>query len=212
MKRLLISATILIGLMLMWQAPTLASRQDGTPSTPAGDRPACAASSGDGATPAAEAGTPAVRAGTELAGWQTTPLTDARTGAAFTVADFLGCTVYVETMATWCGECRHQLENVADAVPGLDRDEFVVVAISVETDLDREDLAAYADEAGFDWLFSVATPDVLKAIVDDLGRGAIVPPSTPHVIVRPDGTYGDLLTGYTEPDEIVRLMTEASGA
>ncbi len=207
MKRLAISATILLGLALTWQASSLAARQDATPSPTSDDRPACAASPSD-ATPSAA--TPSA-VPSDLAGWQTIALTDARTGDAFTVADFLGCTVYVETMATWCGECRHQLGNVAKAVEELDRDTFVVIAISVETDLDREDLAKYADEAEFDWLFTVATPEVLKAIVDEFGRGAIVPPSTPHVIVGPDGSYGDLRTGYTEPDEIVRLMTEASG-
>jgi len=31
------------------------------------------------------------------------------------------------------------------------------------------------------------------------------------VIVAPDGTAGDLLTGLKGPDEIVELMNEASG-
>ena len=147
----------------------------------------------------------------ELPDWQTLTMTNARTGEEFAVSDFLGCAVYVETMATWCLNCLMQMGNVAEALPNLDPDRHVVIAISVETDLPAKDLAKYADNSNLDWIFSVASPEVLKAIVDEFGRDAIVPPSTPHVIVNPDGTASDLLTGLKGPDEIVELMNEASG-
>jgi len=147
----------------------------------------------------------------ELPDWQTLSMTNARTGEEFAVSDFLGCAVYVETMATWCINCLMQMGHVAEALPSLDPDRHVVIAISVETDLPAEDLARYADNSNLDWIFSVASPEVLKAIVDEFGRDAIVPPSTPHVIVNPDGTASDLLTGLKGPDEIVELMNEASG-
>jgi len=101
--------------------------------------------------------------------------------------------------------------HVAEALPQLDPERHVVIAISVETDLANEDLARYADNSNLDWIFSVASPDMLRAIVDEFGRDSIVPPSTPHVIVNADGTAGDLLTGLKGPDEIVELMNEASG-
>jgi len=147
----------------------------------------------------------------KLPEWQSLAMTNARTGEEFAIRDFLGCAVYVETMATWCVNCLMQMGHVAEALPSLDPDRHVVIAISVETDLPAEDLARYADNSNLDWIFSVASPEVLKAIVDEFGRDAIVPPSTPHVIVNPDGTASDLLTGLKGPDEIVELMNEASG-
>ncbi len=51
-------------------------------------------------------------ASVERPAWQMISLTDARTGAAFTLADFAGQTVFVEPFATWCGNCRQQLINV----------------------------------------------------------------------------------------------------
>jgi hypothetical protein len=51
---------------------------------------------------------------------------------------------------------------------------------------------------------------MLGAIADAFGRAAITPPSAPHVIVNPDGTHSDLVTGFTSPDEIVALLEEAS--
>lgn len=146
----------------------------------------------------------------DLAEWQTLEMIDARTGETFRVSDFLGCTVLVETMATWCINCLMQLGYLSEALPELDPDSFVAIAISVETDLSAEDLAAYADNSEFDWLFSVASPEMLRAIVDAFGREAIVPPSTPHVIVQPDGTPGELQTGFRTPEELIDDLTEAS--
>ena len=199
---------VLVAMLVMALASTSATTaQEATPPAGEQDRPACAATLDS--TPTADTDDDA---DTDLADWQTMTLTDARTGDEFAVADFVGCTVYVETMATWCSTCRAQLEHVATAAEELDPDRFVFIAISVETEISDEDLARYADDASFDWLFSVARPDALKEIVDEFGRESIVPPSTPHLIVNPDGSYGALRTGGTPPEEIVELMTDASGA
>ena len=195
----------ILALVLISASGSAATAQEASPSPAETEQPACAVTPDAGGTPTPE------RAST-LADWQTVPLTDARTGEKFTVGDFVGCTVFVTTMATWCPSCGTQLDYVAAAAKELDPDQFVFVAISVETEISDEDLARYADDASFDWRFSVATPDALKTIVDEFGREAILPPSVPHVIVEPDGTYDDLHTGYSKPDEIVRLMKDASRA
>lgn len=163
-------------------------------------RPTCAAP---------QDGTPDVgRTKTELAEWQTLTMTNVRTGQEFAVSDFLGCTVYVETMATWCINCMMQMVNVAAALPNLDPERHVVMAISIETQLAPEDLAKYAENSDFDWIFSVASPELLKAIVDAFGRDAVVPSITPHVIVYPDGTAGDLQTGGSSSEDIIDMMNE----
>jgi len=203
MQRSLVHLFALAFLIISISAST-AMAQDATPPAAETDQPACAA------TPDT-VGTPTIESASTLADWQTITLTDARTGETFTVGDFLGCTVFVGTMATWCPSCGTQLDYVATAAKELDPNQFVFVAISVETEISNDDLARYADDAAFDWLFSVATPNALKAIVDEFGREAILPPSVPHVIVEPDGTYDDLRTGYSKPDEIVTLMKDASG-
>jgi hypothetical protein len=137
-------------------------------------------------------------------------MTDVRTGEDFLVSDFLGCTVYVETMATWCINCMIQMGNVAAALPDLDPEQHVMISISIETGLAPKDLAKYAENSDFDWMFSVASPEMLKAIVDVFGRDALVPSITPHVIVYPDGTTGSLRTGGASPEDIVDMMNETN--
>jgi thiol-disulfide isomerase/thioredoxin len=143
----------------------------------------------------------------ELAEWQSLTLVDARTGEEFSVSDFLGCTIYIEPMATWCINCLMQQSNVKEALPRLDPEWHIIISISIETELSNEDLAAYADNSEFDWPFAVASADNLKALVDEFGREVTVPPSTPYIIVYPDGTAGELRTGGLDADGIVELMT-----
>lgn len=136
--------------------------------------------------------------------WQDLPLTDARTGETFTLGELEGY-VYVEPMATWCSNCRQQLGNVRDAAAQLE-DEVTFVALSVETTLQAEDLARYADEQGFDFKFAVMSPEVLRALVAGFSRTISIPPSTPHFIIYPDGSTSDLMTGFSSPDAIIAAV------
>ena len=134
--------------------------------------------------------------------WQTLPLVDARSGESFTLAGFQGQRVFVEPMATWCSNCRQQMENVREARAAAP-DDAVFVALSVETTLSAAQLAQYADAAGFDWTFAVMTPELLQALVDEFGRTIGNPPSTPHFLIASDGSWSELTTGIDSPQALL---------
>lgn len=138
--------------------------------------------------------------------WQTLPLTDARTGETFMLGG-LGGTVYVEPMATWCSNCRTQLENVQAAQAQVSEAEVTFVALSVETTLEPAALAEYADEQGFDFTFAVMTPELLRALASEFGQSVTNPPATPHFVIYPDGTRGELMTGFSPPEAILSAVT-----
>ena len=145
----------------------------------------------------------------ERPAWQHLPLTNARSGETFTLADFAGKTVFVEPMATWCTNCRRQLGNVRQAREQLDGEDVVFVALSVETNMGDGDLAQYAHEAGFDWVFAVMTPEMLQQRVDAFGRAIGNPPSTPHFVIYPDGTTTELVTGIDPPEQLIAQLQSA---
>ncbi|MDQ3692398.1 MAG: TlpA family protein disulfide reductase [Chloroflexota bacterium] len=147
--------------------------------------------------------------------WMSIDLVDACTGDEFTIADFAGKTIYIEGMATWCPPCRDQLVRLTDAfnqIPELEREEIVIVALSSEVDLPPEALADYAAANGFPFVFAVMPIDMLQAMADDLGQEIAVPPATPHLIVAPDGTIGDIQTGSSSPEELLTLFAETRDA
>lgn len=149
--------------------------------------------------------------GTDRPAWQQVALTNARTGETFTLADFEGQTVFVEPMATWCPNCRQQLTNVKAAKQQLAEDDVVFAALNVETNIDDATLASYADGGGFDWLFAVVTPEMLELLVGEFGRAVTTPPATPHFVIRPDGTYTELVTGIDPAGQIISQITAAQG-
>jgi len=141
-----------------------------------------------------------------LPAWQTIALTDVD-GASFTLADFRGTPVFVETFATWCPNCKQQLEATNAAAERLG-DQAVFIALSVETDLSSGDVAEYATDNGFDAVrFAVMTPEALAAFVDGLGQSAANPPSTPKVVIDAVGHAGELVTGSESADDIVSKVT-----
>ncbi len=143
--------------------------------------------------------------------WMTIPLTDVRSGETFTLADFAGKTVFVEPMATWCSNCRRQLNNVSQARAQLgDSEDVVFVALSVETNIGNGDLANYTEETGFDWTFAIASPEMLVSLVESFGQAITSPPSTPHFIIRPDGSTTELTTGFESPEEILQNLEAES--
>lgn len=135
--------------------------------------------------------------------WMDLPLTDARTGAAFTLGSFDGKTVYVEPMATWCTTCPIQLDIVRDVRAQVDPDRYVFVALSVETDLPSADLATYADQKNWPWTFAVMSPELLQQLSDTYGLTIGNPPSTPHFVIGPGGTTSDLSTGIHPAQDII---------
>lgn len=159
-------------------------------------------------TAMADGDTPAEAAAVAYNGpaWATLELVNARTGEAFTMADFAGQAVYVEPMATWCSNCRNKQRQVVAAQPELPED-VVLISLSVENGLSNERLASYADQNGFNWIFAVVTPEMLTALVEQFGRGVSVPPSMPHFTIAPDGTVSQLFSGMSGADEIVAELT-----
>jgi thiol-disulfide isomerase/thioredoxin len=155
--------------------------------------------------PASEDAAPA--AAVERPAWQTTELVNARTGETFTLADFEGKTIYVEPMATWCTNCRAQMRQVIPVFEQLDSDEYVFVSLSVAENVSVETLATYADEQGFNWIFAVTPPTMLASLTEQFGRAVTTPPSTPHFVIEPDGSFSELLTGSESTDALLARLT-----
>ncbi len=157
----------------------------------------------------AEAEAVADAPGASLPAWASIELTDANTGATFTLAEFAGQPVYVHMMATWCSNCRASQTRLSNDVLPVVGDDAVFVSIDVQSQLEASRLAAYTQENSFGWTFAVANNDLLNALAEDFGRTVANPPSTPHFVIYPDGSVSDLQTGSNSPDEVIALINGA---
>jgi len=98
-----------------------------------------------------------VVAESEIPAWFEISLTDVQTGETFSMADFSGKVVLVETMAMWCPNCIVQANEVRNLHELLDHpDDLVSVSLDVDVNEDAASLKEYSEGYGFEWHFAIA--------------------------------------------------------
>lgn len=143
--------------------------------------------------------------------WHRLPLTNARTGETFTLKEFVGKTVVIAPFATWCGNCRIELGLVREIRTRVDPERVVFLSLSIETTLPHTELARYADSAGFDWTFAVASLELYKELVTTFGHSVVNPAVTPSFAIRPDGSTSTLATGNHSIDGLIESLSTRDG-
>lgn len=131
-------------------------------------------------------------------GWQSTELTDVRSDETFSVSEFDG-PVVVETFAVWCPKCTKQQNQLR----GLATDDDVtVVSINVDPNEDAQKVAEHANQNGFGWNYAVAPTEMTKSLTDAFGPTVLNAPSSPVIVVCPDGSASMLESGIKSTSEI----------
>src|SRR5688572_4459973 len=97
--------------------------------------------------------------------WFDMELTDVQTGETFTMNDYAGKVVLLETMAIWCPNCVVQANEVRNLHKLLGNpDDLISVTLDVDFNEDEASLKEYASGYGFDWHFAVAPLEVARAL------------------------------------------------
>ncbi len=164
---------------------------------------ACATSGG--AQPTADATADPTE---NLPAWMTTTLRAVGTDTDFTIAGLRGQVVAIEPMAIWCVNCRHQQREARAALAQLSPDAVFYLSLEVDSNERATELAEYAVNQEFDWHFAIAPPEVSRSLADSFGPQILSPPSTPLIIVAPNGTVVEQHFGYIGADELAQLLRE----
>jgi peroxiredoxin len=139
--------------------------------------------------------------------WFSATLTNAKTGETFTISDFKGKVVLVETLAMWCSNCFKQQSEVY-ALHNLisNRDDFVSLGIDIDPNENAEALKAYTIENGFTWLYTVAPAEVSREISQLYGDQFLNPPSTPMLIIDRQGEVHPLPFGIKSAESLLDAL------
>ena len=127
--------------------------------------------------------------------WFAIPLTDARTGETFTINDFAGKVVLIQTIAQWCTNCAYQQDEVRTLSKLLDNpDDLVSISLDVDAHEDQASLNSlkkYVDYFGFDWHFAIAPLEVDRALGNLYSAEYLNPPLEPMLFIDRSGkVYG----------------------
>lgn len=140
--------------------------------------------------------------------WFDMELTDAQTGEVFTVNDYAGKVILLETMAMWCPNCVVQANEVRNLHELLgDPQDFISISLDVDLNEDQASLKEYAAGYGFDWHFAVAPLLVARALGNLYTAQYLNPPLSPMMIIDRAGEVHHLEYGLKEA-EILKQIVE----
>ena len=139
--------------------------------------------------------------------WFDMELTDAQTGETFTMNDYAGKVVLVETMAIWCPNCIVQANEVRNLHESLGNpDDLISVSLDVDFNEDQASLKEYASGFGFDWRFAVAPLLVARALGNLYSAQYLNPPLSPMLIIDREGNVHELEYGKKDAETLQKLV------
>ncbi|HMB25203.1 MAG TPA: TlpA disulfide reductase family protein, partial [Anaerolineales bacterium] len=140
--------------------------------------------------------------------WFGTSLKDVRSGESFTIDDFKGKVVLVETMAVWCTTCYQQQNEIKALHESLGmRDDFVSISLDIDPNEDDSTLTAYTQKnSGFDWKYAVAGADVAREIGKTYGDQFLNPPSAPIFVIDRKGVAHPLPFGVKSAEDLMKAI------
>jgi thiol-disulfide isomerase/thioredoxin len=128
--------------------------------------------------------------------WFGMELTDVVTGETFTMNDFAGRVVLVETMAMWCPNCLVQAAQVRELHELLGGNEDLIsVSLDVDVNEDADSLKEYVEEYGLTGRFAIAPLLVARALGNLYTAQYLNPPLSPMLIIDREGEVHHLEYG-----------------
>jgi hypothetical protein len=132
--------------------------------------------------------------------WETTELTDVRTGEVFTVSSLSDRPVLIQSFIVTCPICMKQQEEITRLAESGDIP-FVMIGLDIDPNSDMGLLRQYTEQKGYVGRYARSSPSMTQSLVDQFGMTVLSPAQAPLILVCPDGTATLLPSGIkTMPD------------
>ena len=139
--------------------------------------------------------------------WFDIEMTDVQTGETFSMNDYAGKVVLLETMAIWCPNCVIQATQVGKLHETLGNpDDLISVTLDVDSHEDESALKEYASSYRFDWHFAVAPLLVERALGNLYSAEYLNPPLSPMLIIDRDGNVHQLDYGIKDAETLQKIV------
>jgi thiol-disulfide isomerase/thioredoxin len=162
---------------------------------------------GPTASPALPAVSASATAPSTTPDWFKIAMTDVRTGKPFTMSDFAGKVVLIETIAEWCPNCLFQQGETRKMSKQLGNPEdLILISLDVDLHEDEASLKKYTDDFGFEWRFAVASLEVQRALGNLYNAEYLNPPLEPMLLIDRQGNAHQLPYGQKEADKLQQIV------
>jgi thiol-disulfide isomerase/thioredoxin len=148
-----------------------------------------------------------VQSATTTPEWFDVELTDAQTGQTFTMNDYAGKVVLVETMAMWCPNCVIQATQIEKFHEALGNPEdLITVSLDVDVHEDEASLKEYASSYRFGWHFAIAPLEVARALGNLYSAEYLNPPLSPMLVIDREGNVHQLEYGIKKAEKLQEII------
>ena len=140
--------------------------------------------------------------GTSAETWMDIVLTDVVTGETFSIGDFKGKPILLESFAVWCPTCRRQQQEVKEL---KSREVDAIIHISLDTDPNEDEakVKEHSETYGFDWYFAVAPIELTNDLIDEFGLAVVNAPGAPVMLICEDQSSRLLRSGVKSADDLL---------
>jgi len=119
------------------------------------------------------------------ASWMNIQLQDVTSGESFTINDFKGTPVLLESFAVWCPLCTKQQRETKKLHEEVG-DSIISIALDTDPNEDEAVVKLHAKNNGFNWKYVISPRELTQALVDEFGSGVVSAPSVPVILVCAD--------------------------
>ena len=146
----------------------------------------------------------------ETENWLTTKLTTVNTDEEITIEELAEKPLLIEPFAVWCPKCTAQQQETKKLHEEVDN-EIVSLGLNIDPNEDESKVLSHIKEYGFDWRYTVASPEFTQSLIEEFGNGIVNAPAGPMILVCPDKTYHELDFGFKPADYLKKQVTEKCG-
>ena len=143
----------------------------------------------------------------KVTSWKDVKLTDVRTGETFSISEFSGKPVLVESFAVWCPTCKEQQDEIRQLHNQVG-DSIVSISLDTDPNEDKRRVLEHLDRHGYSWRYAVAPDELTQTLISEFGLSVVNAPSAPVVLVCEDQETRLLSTGVKSSQE---LQNEING-
>lgn len=133
--------------------------------------------------------------------WADIKLKDINTGKKFTISDFEGKPVLIETFAVWCSTCTKQQKEIKKLHAELG-DSFVSISLDVDPNESEKLIKKHISKNDFDWHYAVAPPELTQLLIKQFGTIIVNSPAAPVILISEDNEARLLKRGLKSSEQL----------
>ena len=135
-----------------------------------------------------------------------TELIDIKTNEIFTIDDYAGQLILLESFAVWCPVCTRQQDEIKD-LHAL-RDDFVSISLDTDPNEDAEKILDHIERNEFDWYYAISPIDLTTELINEFGISVVNAPGAPLILICEDQSSRFLESGVKTAEELEEEILE----